>query len=410
MQFVMKPVKAVILAALVAATTACSNGSNTRTVDTVSTASTAQARAEEIAVAGETLLSAEWFVTANSAFQMALENDPNNARALFYSKLLAPVMKLKGIAVRMRPLMSKAEREKQDAAIAENPNSEIKAFLIDGKEDLRSEKDVQALLDEVITGFDEFRTHLKATKNQTLTLNSFGDLRERRMNAVANSCRVKQVSETRFEVGNCDFSTALKINVNRADKEALQQIVAGYQIALSVANAYRMDGVVGVRRSSPSSKAKDVQQYLMNQPNWGVLRNSKYLTSILDMGRDAIAGVRWLQAHQTLACPKGQGVARQRAGRVFEDGVCVSTDSATNQAIAIAENILSGGIYQDKNVAIRPAAILERPIQDLKTQLPIEADKCGRIVKAADPTFGGWFPNGDIDQAFASTCEQGNEQ
>ncbi|MCM2280354.1 MAG: hypothetical protein NDI61_00750 [Bdellovibrionaceae bacterium] len=404
-----------ILAAAIASTAACApNNNTTRTVSIHSSATTAAARAEDIALAGEQLMSAKSFVYADTAFHLALEHDPKNARAGFYSKLLAPVMKLRGIATRARPLMTKEERERQDQSLAQYPDSAIRMFLTDGREDIRSEKEIQELLDQVIEGFDSFREHLKATKTQTLTLNVPAVVYSEQIRKVSESCAVKRVTEGSYELTNCDFNFRLRIDVNRADKEVLQQIVSGYQIFLSVANAYRMDGILGEKKKLNeklvSAKGSEIQAYLMSQPNWGVLRESKYLTSVLSMGRDAVTGVRWLQANQTENCPKGETVKGQRAGNLFEDGLCVDSTTKVTKAIHLAEKILSGEIFQTEKVAVRPAALFENPIRDLKSQLPIEADKCGRVLSAADPTLGGLFPNGDVEKAVDSQCEAGIEE
>src|SRR5687768_15532354 len=80
--------------------------------------------AEELALAGEQLISPATFMLAQKTFNMSLTKDPNNKRAQFYTAMLKPWMASRGLAVRLKPVIrlhgNIAAHEKM---IADIPNS-----------------------------------------------------------------------------------------------------------------------------------------------------------------------------------------------------------------------------------------------------------------------------------------------
>ncbi len=108
-------------------------------------------KAEAIAEAGEQLIGTRSFVYANDVFETALKIDPTNRRAQFYHRSLAPSMALKGIATRVRPLLDEKAKLEMEVNLANYPDSGVKRFLTDGREDLKSEKDIQVLIDAYIS-------------------------------------------------------------------------------------------------------------------------------------------------------------------------------------------------------------------------------------------------------------------
>lgn len=367
--------------------------------------------AEDLALAGEQLMSAETFVYADQVFGRALEVDKNNSRAQFYKNALAPVMALKGIATRVGPALPAEDKQRLDVQIAQTPASATKTFLLDGKADIKSEQDAQEIIDGVIQGFNSFREYLKNSKNEEITVHAPSYLHRKMREREKQNCVVQEVSSGVFEFTNCDLSTAYDITLNRADKEALQQIVAGYQVYLSILNAYRMDGVRTLAELKTRShlSANFVQDYLIAQPEWGALRDPRLLTSVLDMGMDAVKGIRWMEANQATLCPKGISEKSSRTQSRFKDSLCMKDETAVNHSLAVAEALLGGGTtviktVENDSVYIRPAALFSAPIRSLKSQLPIRTNDCGMLTYAQDTTVGGLFPNGDLHRVFTEKC------
>lgn len=407
--------KTLTLASLTAGLAAC--GENAAPVkhridiNSLSAHAMPETAAENLALAGEQLMSANSLVYADRVFDAALEKNRENARALFYKKALAPVMALKGIATRARPVLTTAKRADLDSALHRLPESGAKTYLTVGAPDIQSEKDAQAVIDDVIKGMNDFREYLKTSKGEEITINAPEYLHAKTLERASRTCAAQEISNGVFELANCDLTQAYRVTLNRADKEALQQIVAGYQAYFSLLNAYRMDGAIELTRIRRKHDVKPsfVQSFLLSQPEWGALRDPQLLNSVLDMGADATKGIRWIQANQARLCPSGIEQDRSRVGALFHKGLCVRNDSATNHSIAIAETLLGGGTTgilaeSGKTVQTRPSALLSNPIRNLKSQLPIKKDACNRLVYAPDATIGGYLPNGDLNELFQNKC------
>jgi hypothetical protein len=367
-------------------------------------------KAEALALAGEQLMVGGAFMYADRTLDVALAIDKDNARANFYKKLVAPAMRMKGIFTRVRPLLTETARQQLDDGLKQSPNGALKSFLTEGSEDLRSEREVQALMDGFIQDLNSLRLFLKTTKSQELVLNLPSEYQSGRMQEIYNHCQWSEPSPQVYE-STCDLSDAFTFSMNRADKEALQQMISGYQVYLSIANAYSLDGMIALSKIDDATKTPSfVQNYLKSNPHWGVLRHSELLSSIVTMGNDAVTGVRWAQANQKSLCPAGEEKYRSRKGNLFEQGICIANTEKTTQILAMASQVLAGGIVKmptsnsNETVDVRPAQILAAPIRDLKAQLPVVTDECGRLVSMPDRTIGGLLPNGDAQKLFPSNC------
>jgi hypothetical protein len=413
----MKTIKASLLCAAVLGIVGCtpSHDKKPLQIDVASlykTNETPAQKAEHLALAGEQLMNGGAFMFADKTLDVALAIDSSNPRATFYKRLLAPVMRFKGIMTRVRPMLSQPERDNLQKGIDESPDSALKTFITDGAEDIRSEKDAQVLLDGFIQDLNAFRAYLKTTKAQELVLNLPTALQEQRLSEIWRKCQWSETSPQVYQ-STCDMRDAFTFKLNRADKEALQQSVAGYQVYLSIANAYSMDGMIALGEIDGATKNQPdfIQNYLKSNPQWGLLRHPELLSSIVTMGNDAITGIRWAQANQSTLCPAGRDEFRSRKGNLFENGICVKTSNEIGRILVIAHSALNGEILNvglndgsNETIAVRPAQLLTSPIRDLKAQLPIVTDECGGLVSMPDKSVGGVLPNGDAHRLFEAKC------
>ena len=130
--------------------------------------------AENLALSAEQLISPLSFMYADLIFDMALKNDPNNKRAQVYKTILKPLVYMKGSMKRIKPLiplLTKEEQREYNKFIKDYPESALKTFLLDGKEDLNSEADVQVFLDGYRDQWEQVRLFMKDNKNLNIDLN-----------------------------------------------------------------------------------------------------------------------------------------------------------------------------------------------------------------------------------------------
>ncbi len=385
-------------------------------------------KAEKLARAGETLATPNNFIFANDVLDMALRVDPNNKRAQFYKHIVAIPMVAKGSLKRIKPLTDRNQKSAAEyARVVENIKAgSIKDFLLDGQEDIKSEEDFQAHLDEYTKAVSNLRNWLKENKSLELTLyvNPNGYKTGGAWAAAIRNCAWSKVvySESVYWYEPSDSSyeecahNSQEYKINTADVEAMQYIASGMQIYSTILNSYSLSGAIDTAITfeglSPSSQ--NVLNALMKQPNFAKVRDPKAMRSIIDMGIDAVAGARWAQKMQDSLCPHGESNPENRPGYIFADGLCVKTnDPKIEKALDNAEAALAGQSFittvgnSNEHVAtkVKPVALLAEPISDLKTLRP-QIDDCGQLTSISDDTAGGLFPNGNVQDLLKITNKQ----
>ena len=373
-----------------------------------------EAKSEELAKAAEQLAQTSSFVYADPILDMAIQQDPSNKRAQFYKSVLAQKMVLRGVVVRIKPLVRKTPKAVADynKMVAEIPNGALRTFLLDGQEDIKNEKDIQALMDDMYEGREQLRKFLKENKDLSITLN-FADLIS--AEASRKECSYSQVAPGVFEMSaSCKTLVVTEVNLNRADIESIQQMVAGAQIYSALLSAYDATGSIDTAKKFENQNNVSnevVAQELSKYSDFSKLRNKASLTNIVEMGMDAVAGVRWAAEMQKQLCPNGEGAKNQREGMLFKDGICIREQNGKTSLEEVLQQVelsLSGQTIQvgndnsAKKLNVNLAAPLMNPIQDLKALQPT-FDKCGRINSTNDATLGGVFPNGDANEILKTS-------
>ncbi len=364
---------------------------------------------------------------ADEVAQVALEHDSNNARARFIRGLLGPVMSSRGILKRIKPLMMKTPKGRQDYAQLEKdsskwPNHALKTFLFAGEEDIKSEKDAQNYLGQTEKKYQEFRSVLQDLRETTLTINIPELWQEKALESKASECVAEKVGDGQYEV-DCDLSQALQITMNVADFDAARHIVAGLEIYQILLNSYNYSGVIEVseRFKGTNPSASVVYNELLKDQTFGTVRSASSLRKVVDMGLDAVAGIKWAQANQRTLCPKGEG-QKNRPGYVFENGICVrgpnepvSEKDTFGTVLATIELALRGGTIIEQfgndetgrsiHSEIKPASFFINPILDVRDLGAVTFDRCDQVRSIQDSTFSGVFVNGDFNEVLSTTSK-----
>ncbi len=125
---------------------ACDRPADRSTKKKVLITAQAQMEAEELAQAGEQLISPTTFHLADKVFKMVLEKDPRNMKAKMYRAALKQFIVQKGILARVRPLYVRQGHEKEYALLVREKlrESPVKYWLLDGKEDITTYDQIQA--------------------------------------------------------------------------------------------------------------------------------------------------------------------------------------------------------------------------------------------------------------------------
>ena len=378
----------------------------------------ASVKAEQLALAAEQLLTPSGFIYADMILDQALTLDPNNKRAGLYKSFLAGSMATKGILARVKPLADKDPESKKKLAemIEKMQEGSLKKFLLDGKPEIKDEKDVQAFADSVINGLGKFRQFLKSNKNLEIELNVNDYMTSAgRSYSYSSYCNTYPTANGNYETDcytNEEESvntTPSKFSLNRADIEGLQHITAGYQIYGSLLNSYSVSGAIGVaknaaNRNKPTSQ---IWKELSRDADFGKLRNDVF-ARIPELGTDAIIGVRWALSVQDQLCPSGAEVSNARPGMLFGKGVCFKQPTTDlEKALDFVELALQGQKVPVRlgmiDTEVVPKAILSNPVKDLKALKPVFND-CGKVAAVSDDTLNGLFPHGDLNDALSASA------
>lgn len=331
------------------------------------------------------------------------------------------MMNLKGLVTRVQPqldLVQKAELQKQ---IDNFPDSALKTFLLDGKEDIRSEKDMQVFLDLYITAMNDMRVFLKNNKNIEITLNA-NDWSWTGFLARANEeCGVDYTFDGQIEEVQCPLKKAGEIKMNAADMEALQHMYGGMQFYFSLLNAYDLSGVQALSQlpedKRESMTSKETFNFLSQFKDFGVYRASSQLDKIAEMGLDFTRAAKWAFTMQSTLCKKGYESVKNRPGFLFNKGLCMDIENPqeASKELALIELVLNGGAIPIKDdngdstgIMVKPVLLFTNPVKDIKALKPT-FETCSNdsyiegITSITDPTLNGVFPGGELNMLLKSS-------
>lgn len=374
---------------------------------------------EQLALAGEQLVSPATFMLAQKAFDMSLSKDKNNKRALFYTAMLKPYIALRGLGTRIKPMLrlhgNIAHHEHQLTKI---PNSPFRDFILDGSEDIKTVADAQSYLMELQKAWNETRLFLLKNSDLSLTLNlNPYTFKEHIEGALADTCSAWQTNDGNgFDI-TCSYKGIAQKKINSADIIALRQMTAGMVMTFTMYTTYSLSGLDELVVLDREGKMTDEQRMRFiedNLPEVGKLRKDHQLKQFIDLGSDLVSAMNWAVKYQSQLCPKGYSETQQRPGFLFSQGFCAKDINQAKKEISKLEQILKGAIEEfvpvdNRNIVeltkIDYLAWARNPIEDLRSVAPMTYNRCGRAASLKDKTFGGVFPNGDAEKFLLTSCK-----
>lgn len=282
-------------------------------------------KAEELALAGEQLMTPTTFQFASVIFDKALIYDSNNQKAIFYKAINAPFVNMKGILKRVEPLLKKdsVNYEKFLDHVANDSYLQAqKDFLYDGEGDIDSELKLQVFLDEQAKLYDDMRNVMKSMRDKSLVLNIPKSLWRDVDSSRARICEMKVIEPNVYE-RKCKSDVNLyKMSLERADFTTLQQVAAGLQIYNLVGGLYNLNGFHDLflkYRGESLSQYRDDQliEEVNSKEGLAELRDNN-LAKVKNLGMDAIAGTSWALEVQDKICGKAEGYREARKDESYK--------------------------------------------------------------------------------------------
>ncbi len=211
-----------------------------------------QVRSAEAALAAGSIEAA--IVSINDAVNI----NPSNERAKFYQELLRIPVSMRGFFKRVTPfvgMLGNANQQKYSSQLADLKNSDLKAFLVAGEEDIKTEKDMSAYTAHIRESFEMFKKYLVDNKAQLFpepkapeapvkseddyVANEKGthgggdvgvDHSENEMDEIptnsVTSCDHAAVPASVFEVVQCMMSEVASIRMGQSDFDSMNALLA----------------------------------------------------------------------------------------------------------------------------------------------------------------------------------------
>jgi len=375
-------------------------------------------KAEKLALAGEQLLSPNGFMYSETLFEQALELDSTNLRAGLYKNIISTAVLMKGALGRVKTLASRDPEATTlyTKALAQLPDSNLRGYLLDGSDDIKTEKDVQSLADKVVETQGQLREFLKKNKDMEMVLNVPDWVAHKLYAEYLKNCNTYVNEKGVYEMFGCDAS-ALQVKINRADVETMQQAAAGGQIYAIGGTAYDLTGGFDFYLKHKGTKVtkKAASKELSKVEEFGKLRRADGFKLIESLGIDGVAGVRWATEMQAQICPAGNVRKDSRRGYAFRDGLCVPTYTKSGKAVAEILKLVECGLMgqvvaldlgndSDGNpvsTRAKPNAFLDNPVADIKTLRPV-FNKCDKLTSISDDSAGGVAVDHDANEIISS--------
>ncbi|CAN5599124.1 hypothetical protein BH10BDE1_BH10BDE1_20360 [soil metagenome] len=386
---------------------ASSSGDDVQVLNFDAATSDRKEKSEQMALVAESLVRNNTMQDAWKLAFRALEQDQFNVRAQFVLKATAPLMELKGILKRVQPVISVQPKEyanyqsylKQIESDTYSPDTS--KFLLDGKPDLHSEREVQDVIEKVVERTDELRDWLKENRKVDFTVHTYDVL------SSAPVCSAKEVSANVWELTNCSKGVIKHTGkMNIADFEAIRLAVAGVQTYLAISTAYSVDGLMKNLRTLPSEQdsAKAKYEALSKIQGFGQLRNTKFQVLLPKVMTDFAIGLKIAKKMQATLCPAGAPKDQSRKGMALHNGICVDSTDFTDKFIATVELMGQGKLTQvamaansvETVVTIDSKAFFQTPPGDLRSLAPT-FDKCGGLSSLGDGRINGVFVHGELN-------------
>jgi hypothetical protein len=403
---------------------------------------TNQQKAEKMALLGERLLTPVSMPYAVNAFNDALQLDPKNARAVFYTNMLRPYVALKGIFSRVTPLLRSTNQslvyEEYGRFISEMGNSPTARYFDYGPYDIKTDADLQGALRSLNQAWENTRIFLMYNKKPIWLTNALaaGHNSDDLLKTAMQRCQASEVKADVYSLGKCPYVNYHRYYADYGDLEALSQVSTGQVIANIMVTAYNLPGMseviareVGLelQRDKASDKynnGKMSQQAYIRIANmslsdrdlFGILTRrgagrllpDNNINLIENMGVESFGGFKWLARMQRQLCPQGTLDSNSRPQYLFSSGICLSDvlglpgERGLRVLLSQIQTTLAGGpiqvASQFKRTNINLSRIYKQPVADISALFPRQFNRKGDTTQFPDNTMGGVFINNDASQ------------
>ncbi len=362
--------------------------------------------ADELVTSAEQLVGPTTFMLAYRLSKMALEKDPENLKAQFYTKLLSRFEAFRGFYVRITPLLEPEQKARVENDIKNLPTSPLKTFLTDaqGGAQLRNSDDVQDMYAQYLTAVADFYQLLKDKEDSKFEIYLNPLIFEQEIRSeLSKNCALVEDNASKLVVECQSVNIAVK-KLNIADMIALRQIAAGEMLYGMFLNSYSLSGASEYAKAHKNEKqtTQQVVTGLFQNGKFGLLKSSNLLPKMIKIGSDSSAAISWAMQYQESVCPANT-TADKRPGYLFKKGLCVTDKNAADKAVQLIQLALKGAMpvevrsNQLSSVNVDVFAWSRNPIQDLRSIEPTSYSADGRVQSFKDNSLGGIFVDRNVN-------------
>jgi hypothetical protein len=423
----MKVVLRLILASLVLTAVACapSGGTRGKSGDPAAPTNYDHLNAEEKAAMSEVLTDeAEEKLTFTTLhelkpqFEEAVKLGKGNVRAKFWLEIMNPLLKMRGILNRIRPLYLQQEHGMERYQILvrgleQTSSSDYRRFLTESDNsgsaetrEIHTDKEFRLWMDEVIVSLNQLRLFLKENKDRTIQLRvpqkwMFGDSApEKHLEKQDGRCGAFSFMFTR--VAACSNTGMVTFKVNRADLEGIQYFVSAQMFQLSVLYAFNLNPIV-MFDGFANRSTKDVVRMLTKGYDGSLLHRNR-----INIGKDLLpewlAAQKYFISSQSELCRTGDYSTQNRPGYLFSTGYCLERHNSDvdRKAIAIVETLIAGQpieveqYFLEKKTTVDVVKFILEPPSNILPLMPTAYTFDGAPLAVENSAYEKYFGSGSM--------------
>ena len=371
--------------------------------------------AAKLARVGEILVNNPVGVThAHDMFQKALQIDPQNNKALFYSAFTEILMTMKGSMNRGKDLMDNPD---DYSNMIKHLTEKVKypefvEFVVgtSGQSKFKNYQDIKRFLqNEVVGAFDNASNKLnKINGNVELILTQL----KTENTEIEYNCQ--EVEEDGYNYTSCDLKEEMNsisalpaqtASVDLNDIKILSSGIKGYATVFKLYTAYSITGQknlsneIQVKETSLGRSLTDKEthrivsrysDYLVLEKDHKMDEIVQDLESIVEVGMD-------LETLNNQFCDNDSRSANLIKTICFSETAREDMQKSLDYLSGPQETVLGQDVNgADVKILIDLPAYLNNPVQDLKTLIPSEYNEDGSGKFTTEPNLNGLFPNKDL--------------
>ncbi len=347
-------------------------------------------------------------------FNEALQLHPGNHRAAFWSEFLKPILEMKGMIARIRPLYLKQElglerymRLIKDLEMGSSP--EWVKFITDGPNDIDTDERAFELMDRQIVALDSLRIFLKANKDRSFALRAPLKLLQLKQTHKKNDkCAALTIMMSQFR--GCPEAGMITFKVNRADLEGLQYIVSAEMLQIAMLFAYKVNPIALFENTQYNRTFKEKAALVMKGYDGGLFARNR-----LSLANEALAdwtvAQRYVVLNQAELCKNGRFSHENRAGYLFTSGFCFGHTNGTIEkgVLEMFETIAAGkplsvdAAFVSAPVSIYPLKFFNEPPKSIASLMPTSFNPDGEALSVNEAPFSPYFASGTMNDLLQAS-------